>query len=163
MAGQPGSPHDVSFTRGLVHLMLAMSATYTRVSRELGLTAQQAELLCVAQGRASVGDLARVMSCDRSNVSRLLDRLGRRGLVARRDAEADGRMRMVELSDEGRELLDRFTATLGAEVDRLLGDLPSEERRELGVSLNRIASVLSASNAPPERPAPSLDAALRVF
>ena len=159
------SPHDVSLTRGLVHLMLAMNATYTRVSRELGLTAQQAELLCLAQRRASVGELAHIMSCDRSNVSRLLDRVARRGLVARRDAEGDGRMRVVELSDDGQELVDRFTAMLGSEIQRLLGDWPEDEQRELALQLNRIANTLDASNAPaPERrPAPSLDSALEAF
>jgi len=160
------SGQDASFTRGLVHLMLAMGATYTRVSRELGLTAQQAELLCVAQGSASVGEIARVMSCDRSNVSRLLDRLDGRGLVARRDAESDGRIRVVELSEDGRHLVERFTAMLGAEVNRLLAEVPKRERRDLGVRLNQIASVLDAANAPAERPpraAPNLDAALEVF
>ena len=165
MSKRARDPEDVSLTRGLVHLMLAMSATYTRVSRELGLTAQQAELLCVAQRRASIGEIADVMACDRSNVSRLLDRIARRGLVARRDAESDGRLTVVELSEDGQELVDRFTGRLGSEVRSLLADWPAAEQRELGRELNRIATVLDAANAPrrTERPAPTVDSALEAF
>jgi DNA-binding MarR family transcriptional regulator len=165
MAKRASDPDEVSLTRGLVHVMLAMSATYTRVSRELGLTAQQAELLCVAQRGASVGEIAQVMSCDRSNVSRLLDRIARRGLVARRDTESDGRVRVVELSEEGQGLVDRFTAMLGSEIRSLLADWPAAEQRELGQKLNRMATVLDEANvpSPPRRPAPTVESALGAF
>ena len=166
MAKQAASRDDVSITRGLVHLMLAMAATYTRVSRELGMTAQQAELLCVAQRNASVGEIAQVMSCDRSNVSRLVDRIASRGLVTREDTESDGRMRVVRLSDDGRELVDRFTTMLGAEIKRLLAEWPEKEQAELALKLNRIANTLDEANLRderPQRPAPTLDSALAAF
>ena len=77
---------------GLVRLMLLMEALYSRQSRKAGLTAQQAQLLCTAARRkAGLGEIAEALHCDRSNVSRLLDRVTHRGLAHRAPDSRDGR------------------------------------------------------------------------
>ena len=77
----------VSVPQALGRLRVAMDETYVQASRELGLTAQQAELLCAAMRPGAIGDLARVLRCDRSNVSRLVDRAAKRGLLERGRSE----------------------------------------------------------------------------
>ena len=88
----------------LGRLRVALEGAYARAAGELGLTAQQAELLCVAIRPASVGDVAEQLRCDRSNVTRLVDRAQARGLVARHEGEDDARVRIVELTARGRAL-----------------------------------------------------------
>ena len=66
----------VSVPQALGRLRVALEDAYTRASRELVLTPQQAELLCAARSSSAVGDLAAALRCDRSNVTRLVDRIG---------------------------------------------------------------------------------------
>lgn len=109
--------------------MLSMEALYTRESRKAGLTSQQAQLLCTAARRqASLGEIADVLRCDRSNVSRLLDRLAPRGLAYRGSADRDGRVAVVRLTDDGQALVERFEKNLEARLSRLVADWPANER-----------------------------------
>lgn len=113
---------------GLVRLMLAMEALYTRESRKAGLTSQQAQLLCTAARRqAALGEIASVLRCDRSNVSRLLDRVSTRGLAYRGHADRDGRVAVIKLTDEGRAVADRFESNLEARLRQLVADWPDAQ------------------------------------
>jgi DNA-binding MarR family transcriptional regulator len=140
---------DVNVPQEMVRLMFALGAAYESASRELGLSAQQARLLCAA-GRlpkAGLGDLAAVMRCDRSNVSRLVERVEKRGLVARRGTESDGRVTVVALSDDGQQVVERFTDTLEARLAALVADWPEGDRDAAA----RILSTLTESlNRQPE-------------
>jgi DNA-binding MarR family transcriptional regulator len=114
----------------LVRLMLSMEALYNRQSRKAGLTAQQAQLLCTAAGRkAGLGEIAEVLHCDRSNVSRLLDRVTRRGLAYRAADSRDARVSVLELSPGGQEVVTSFEAGLAARLGRLIADWPARKRQ----------------------------------
>jgi MarR family transcriptional regulator, organic hydroperoxide resistance regulator len=58
--------------------------------------------------------LARVLQCDASNVTGLIDRLEQRGIVERRPSPADRRVKVVQLTPTGSrlraQLLRRMTA-----------------------------------------------------
>jgi DNA-binding MarR family transcriptional regulator len=116
-------------TTGLVRLMLSMEALYSRQSRKAGLTAQQAQLLCTAARRKSgLGEIAEVLHCDRSNVSRLLDRVTDRGLAYRAPDSQDGRVSVLQLSLDGQAVVNSFEADLGARLGRLTADWPARKR-----------------------------------
>lgn len=142
--------------RALGRLRVALDDAYNAASRELGLTAQQAELLCAAMYPTPVGDLARVLRCDRSNVSRLVDRAAARDLIERQVGEDDGRVSLIRLTATGDRLARRFIESLEAQIAPLLADW-SRERRQTAVELlNEIADALPALQ-PDEarrRPAP---------
>ena len=115
---------------GLVRLMLSMEALYNRQSRKTGLTAQQAQLLCTAARRkAGLGEIAEVLHCDRSNVSRLLDRVTRRGLAHRASDTRDGRVSVLELSPDGQAIVNSFEAGLAARLGHLIADWPDRKRQ----------------------------------
>jgi DNA-binding MarR family transcriptional regulator len=120
---------------GLVRLMLSMEALYNRQSRKAGLTAQQAQLLCTAARRkAGLGEIAEVLHCDRSNVSRLLDRVTRRGL-AHRAAARDGRVSVLELSPGGQAVVDSFEKDLAARLAHLIAGWPARKRQAAASAL----------------------------
>jgi DNA-binding MarR family transcriptional regulator len=147
-----------SLGQGLVRVSFAVDAAYSRASRELDLTSQQAELLCAigldtaedgrpmaANRPTAVGELAVVLRCDQSNASRLVDRASRRGLLTRRrGADGDGRVTLVELTDEGRRCVDRFVATLRDAIDPLFADWPAAEQTRALAVLNTLADTLEA-------------------
>lgn len=149
-----GGPDHIS--RGLVRLMMAVDDAYTEASREVGLTAQQAQLLCAAQRPAPVGDIAAFLRSDRSNISHLVERAASRGLLQRRAAETDGRVKLVELSPDGQDVVQRFVRTLGTRFEAVLADWPPERQQEALTTLHALAEALEhgRDEASPPPPAP---------
>ena len=120
----------------LVRLMLSMEALYGRQSRQAGLTTQQARLLCTAARRkAGLGEIAEVLHCDRSNVSRLLDRVTLRGLAHRAADTRDGRVSVLELTPDGQAVVDSFEADLAARLGRLIAHWPARQRQAAAATL----------------------------
>lgn len=85
----------------LVDLLRARIAV---VATELGLTPQQAMLLRHLGQPRTMGDMAVILACDRSNVTGLVDRLAARGLMERIPDPADRRVKHLVLTEEGRAL-----------------------------------------------------------
>jgi len=144
-----GRPTDVP--QALGRLRVVLEDAYVRGSRDLGLTAQQAELLCAALTPTAVGDLAIVMRCDRSNVSRLVDRASARGWLLRRGDDDDARVTMVELTPEGRRLAERFIEYLEAGTKDMLDAWSAERRGTATDVLNEIADTLDERRQPDAR------------
>jgi DNA-binding MarR family transcriptional regulator len=135
-------PRPSSLPHALGRLRVALDDAFLRAARELELTSQQAELLCAAMQPTAVGDLAQALRCDRSNVSRLVDRAAARGLLRRRSGTEDGRVSVIELSPDGDRLAREFISALEGQLARLLADW-SARREQTAVSLlNEIADTL---------------------
>ena len=121
---------------GLVRLMLSMEALYNRQSRKAGLTAQQAQLLCTAARRkAGLGEIAEALHCDRSNVSRLLDRVTHRGLAYRAQDTRDGRVSVLQLSPDGQAVVNSFETDLAARLGHVIADWPARKRQAAATTL----------------------------
>jgi len=75
--------------------------------------------------------LARVLGLSSSGTVRLVDRLEGAGL-ARRAAEADGRVTAVALTSSGRRRAKAVTRARGELIDQALDALTPAERRQLG-------------------------------
>jgi DNA-binding MarR family transcriptional regulator len=142
-SAHPAVPTTVPEALG--RLRVALDHAYLRASREHGLTPQQAELLCASLQPMPVGALAGALRCDQSNVTRLVDRASKRGLVRRRTDATDGRVTLIELSAQGRRLAERFIATLEAQLGDLLATWPTQRERDLVAALNEIADALDVS------------------
>jgi DNA-binding MarR family transcriptional regulator len=76
---------------------------------ELGLTFSQAHALRLLDPERPLpmSSLAERLFCDASNVTGIADRLEGRGLVERRSAEGDRRVKALTLTPDGVELRDR--------------------------------------------------------
>ncbi|NYD67234.1 MarR family winged helix-turn-helix transcriptional regulator [Agromyces atrinae] len=87
------------------------------------------------------GDLASATMVTTGAMTKRIDRLESAGLVTRRASEADGRGRVVALTDAGRDLIDdAFSAHIENE-HRLVGELSADDARALEVILTRWLSV----------------------
>lgn len=125
----------------LVDLLRARIAV---VAAELGLTPQQAMLLRHLGQPKTMGDLAEILACDRSNITGLVDRLAARGLIERVPDPTDRRVKHLVLTEAGRTL----RATL---QDRLFAHSPAidalqpMERLQLLQLLRRLTPELAAA------------------
>jgi DNA-binding MarR family transcriptional regulator len=143
---------------GLVRLMLSMEALYSRQSRKAGLTAQQAQLLCTAARRkAGLGEIAEVLRCDRSNVSRLLDRVTRRGLAHRATDSRDGRVSVLELSPDGQEIVHSFEAGLAARLSHLIAAWPARKQQAAAATLAALIDAIQHDLAEEDAPEDNAD------
>lgn len=111
-----------------VELLLALAdrlrARFSDVAGEHDLTPAQASALWHLRpgDPRPMHEMARLLRCDASNVTGMADRLESRGLVARRAAADDRRVRTLELTDSGVQLRARLQHRLAsppAELARL--------------------------------------------
>lgn len=111
-----------------------------RTQTELGITGTQASMLfMLAVGKCSTAaELAREYAIDASAVTRLLDRVEKRGLLSRVRSHEDRRVVRLELTDEGRELAERMPEIFISVLDQLLNGFTPEEVGFLKSMLRRI-------------------------
>ena len=76
---------------------------FAAIGSELDLAPMQMHALRLLDpdGQVPMSALAENMACDPSNVTGIVDRLEGRGLIERRGAEHDRRVKMLALTDEG--------------------------------------------------------------
>lgn len=93
----------------LVKLYFALDQAYERASREVGVSPQQAQVLCAAgYSSPALGELAETLHCDKTNVTGLVDRVEKLGLVSRVPDTQDRRVTRVTLTEDGRAAMYRF-------------------------------------------------------
>jgi DNA-binding MarR family transcriptional regulator len=78
------------------------------LSREFDLMPPQQLILGLLEEPRPMGELARELHCDNSNVTGLVDRLSERGLVERRPSEGDRRVKLVALTEAGRVMREEL-------------------------------------------------------
>ena len=106
-----------------------------------------------------MGRLARILHCDSSNVTGITDRLEQRGLVERRPAPDDRRVKMLVLTPEGRRVRDRIRARLATPPSAIEGLSAADVfalLQRLYPGLQRydapLAYAVNARYVPPEHP-----------
>jgi DNA-binding MarR family transcriptional regulator len=88
----------------------------------------------------AMSELAGILGCDNSNVTGIVDRLEYRGLVERRPAEHDRRVKLLALTADGQELRDALAERLHAPPQEL-ARLSDEDQRALRDILQRAFDV----------------------
>ncbi len=75
-------------------------------------------------------ELQREILLAQYNLSRLIDRLERAGLVERRPCPEDGRGQIVHITASGRRMVKRMWPVYAAAIQRLVGDRLSDAEAE---------------------------------
>ena len=101
--------------------------------REFDLMPPHQMVLALLDEPRPMGELARHMHCDNSNMTGIVDRLAERGLVERRPAEHDRRVKLVALTSEGE--------ALSAELARRRAEPPDEIARLDTEDLQRLREI----------------------
>ncbi|HVV17793.1 MAG TPA: MarR family transcriptional regulator [Pseudonocardiaceae bacterium] len=108
---------------------------------DLNLTVQQCQVLIVLwiEGPVPAHVIAEVLHVGANAVTGIVDRLVGRGLVERHESTQDRRVRLVDLSAEGRRLVDDLTAAHRAQRRVLLERLSTETLRQFADILTEMA------------------------
>jgi MarR family transcriptional regulator for hemolysin len=142
----PRAEPDLSFL--LSHTSHVLNTRLTAALAEIGMTVRGH---CVLM-HALPGELTQIELARLSDLDKTLDELEAAGLAQRRPAAADRRARIVQVTDEGRQV-----AAAGEQiVDRVHGEvlaaLPADERDAFKNALIRLAHGYLATPAEGERP-----------
>jgi DNA-binding MarR family transcriptional regulator len=105
-------------------------------------------------GAATVGDVARLLGVDASRASRQVAAAVRRGLLARRAAQDDGRKVSLAITPKGAKLAARGSELTRARIALALDGWTAAEQARLAELLHRFVAQLLDSAAPPARAAP---------
>jgi DNA-binding MarR family transcriptional regulator len=111
---------------------------FTVAAASENLTASQGKALTVLRrGPVAMRALAETLACDASNVTGIINRLEKRGLVRRETSESDRRVTNLVITPEGEQVTDTIRAKMRATQDGLnrLGD---QDRNCLYALLERI-------------------------
>ncbi|KAF0845359.1 MarR family winged helix-turn-helix transcriptional regulator [Nocardia caishijiensis] len=111
---------------------------FTAAAAAEQLTASQAKTLTVLRrGPIAMRALAETLSCDASNITGIINRLEKRGLVRRETSAADRRVTHLVITPEGERVTDTIRAQM--RVTRAgLERLDAEQRRELSALLSEV-------------------------
>src|ERR1700735_2418471 len=112
---------SVSYLLSRVRSTMGNMVTQETVA-ELGITSTQASIMfMLASGRGlAAADLAREYGIDASAVTRLIDRLEKRGLINRVRSEEDRRVVNLEVTDRGMAIAERIPDIFTSVLDTLL-------------------------------------------
>jgi DNA-binding MarR family transcriptional regulator len=142
--------------REIWELLLELSRTHLRERLAITISAfelslPQAHALQVLEpGRAvPMRDLAARLRCDASNITGIVDRLEARGLVERRSAPGDRRVKALVVTDKGVALRASLVERLHR-VPPAFAGLSTEEQRTLLDLLQRIAVACEQDLEPPD-------------
>lgn len=137
-----------SAAEGLLALMLMVQQKLIRPSEQmtrdsLSPTQFQALGTLAMQGSQTMSELAQLMAISKQQLTPVVDRLERDGLVLRAGDAADRRVVRLEVSPAGVEFLGKMKVQFEAVVTRQISPLPPEDQAALLEALNRITVILS--------------------
>lgn len=136
----------MNFPAALCALHREVAVLYGATARRLDLTLQQAELLVQLDTESlSFGELARRMGCDKSNITGMVDRLVRRGLLLRQTDAADRRIVKPVLTGDGVALVARIRAEFEAVVADRCADLSSSDKKTMTALASVVSEALSTT------------------
>lgn len=116
------------------------------LSKKFGLP--DAELRCLMLFREdkylTVKGIALKMDVAKSRVTKIIGGLLEKGLVARIDDPADGRIKLISLTPKGRAACDQIAAFIATLHEMILQELDAEERKQVLTALERLRTSMEA-------------------
>jgi DNA-binding MarR family transcriptional regulator len=139
----PSHPAAADLVEGLYGLLHGLlndpDAGHFQVIEERDLSISQVRALltlaCSDPEPLPGGRIAERLGASPAAMSRALDGLVRKGLLERRESAEDRRVRLVAITDAGREIAAELTALRRAQIERFVGTLPPERIELLAAAL----------------------------
>jgi DNA-binding MarR family transcriptional regulator len=121
-------------------VLVAIAArSLAEVGDDVTLTQYRSLVVLASRGPQSVAALADELGVTPSTVSRLSDRLVRKGLIRRREDRRDRRAVRLALTPAGRALVDAVTERRRAEISGLLDGISDHSQRLMVQALRGLA------------------------
>ncbi len=101
-----------------------------------------------AAGETAPSTLAKTTGLTRGAVSKLIDRLVKKGYVSRTEAADDRRFQDIELTAAGRRIVPKLAAIADRNDEEFFSQLSAEERARLVATLRKLVAVNKLSGFP---------------
>ncbi|MGW2746281.1 MarR family winged helix-turn-helix transcriptional regulator [Streptomyces sp. NPDC001450] len=125
--------------------LAAYYGDFTTAAASENLTASQGKTLNVLRrGPASMSVLATTLTCDASNMTGIIDRLEKRGLVRREPSPSDRRVKNVLLTAEGEQVIEVIRGKMNNTLAGL-NKLSQQEQDTLYALLERAFTAQAAA------------------
>lgn len=128
----------------------ALQEAYDRKLAPFGLTTRQASILgsCDIREATTMHDLARIYSLEPSSITRLVERLVKKGLLSRKRSRSDRRHVAIEITPQGKkQLWDAMP--VAAEVAKVAWkDVTEQERSALESIVQKVTRNLETHYGP---------------
>jgi len=127
-------------------LIRAVSIDSVKMSRQFSLTAPQSGVLrsLSKSGPVSSASLSRELCVTPSNITGIIDRLEKKGLVQRARKEGDRRVALIRLTEAGDQLSRSLPDPIEIRLIVGLSALSSKEVKRLDNALKQIIDILDA-------------------
>jgi DNA-binding MarR family transcriptional regulator len=137
------TPREADAWGGLLRVNAALMKAFDAEQAGFGITTSEFEVLAMLArhpaGRMRMAELAESVLLSASGMSRLVERLHRRGLVTRETDASDRRGALAVVTDAGRDLAAGAEAVHWASVrKRFLSHFTDEEQEMLGALWQRV-------------------------
>ncbi|MGY1434710.1 MarR family winged helix-turn-helix transcriptional regulator [Streptomyces reniochalinae] len=116
---------------------------------DLSTAASQALARLGREGPQRLTELARAEGVSQPNMTQLMTRMERAGLIRRTADTSDGRGVLVEATDAGLELFHRRRAERAQALEELLGELSEPEQRAVRLALPALARAIQGRRPGP--------------
>ena len=138
----PQNAHRLWFR--MIRLHEEMSAVFACRLREINVSIPQSDVLAILLGREGLSQqgLAEALHVTKGNISGLIDRLTKAGLVERRSIKSDRRTHAIHLTTEGRRLAVMVIAIQKAFAAQTLGRLTPERLKQMDALLDAMQDLL---------------------
>jgi DNA-binding MarR family transcriptional regulator len=135
----------------MIEFLLSQKAWWVGICGEFDLTPMQGHAIRLLDPDRplAMSSLAAEMACDASNVTGIVDKLESRGLIARQGSEGDRRIKMLVVTDKGRQLRDQLW-TRAMEPPAAVTALSDDARRRVAEVLRAVVDERNAETS--ERP-----------
>lgn len=115
-----------------------------KMSKQYGLTGPQSLVLrlLINKGALSSADLSRQMYVTPSNITGIIDRLEKKGLVERIRKQGDRRVALITLTQSGQELGKTIPDPIEKKFVNQLADLEPEHLQILAMAMDQILNLI---------------------
>ena len=131
------------------HIMQANKPRFMALAQEMGLAPMQLHALRLIESGDGIpmSSLAALLFCDNSNVTGIVDRLEARGLIERRTADHDRRVKLLRLTPAGEQVRATVFRQMSLPPPEIAA-LPLRHQRALRDALRAACGREPAASAP---------------
>ena len=157
LLGAPFVPaaETVEWTRRSVAYALGRGARHVTIipARDAGLSPQQLGLLTVLHhsGGQGVSILGEELGVSSAAASQMIERLVQQGLLERCEDPSDRRVRQVQLTPKGTELVEKGMQARREWIEKLRRALTTEEQEKIAIALTHLTEAAQAMEKQSQR------------
>ena len=127
-------------------IIQAIDLNSRQLVKRVGLTGPQLVILreIASFGEVTAGEIAQAVSLSQATVTGIMDRMEKRGLIARKRSEQDKRKIMIRITEAGKDIVESAPPLMQEAFAQRFESLPAWEQNMILSALHRLVSIMDA-------------------